>query len=223
MNFILILLTFLFSTLTYAGDPNLEAVLQKLQKNYENISSFSADFEQTYSHKIFKKVNTSSGKVAYKKPGRMRFDYENPSVKSFIVDGKSLWIYQKEDKSAFVDRCFKQDGLTASIAFLWGLGKIKKQFEVSWSEPPSKDSPDFHLALTPKEKNSIFKQLILVVDGKNYQVKQSTLVDLEGNKNQFAFKNLLLNPKKMRASFAFIPPKGTHVSNLPGSCAIPSP
>lgn len=212
---ILLLLIVAFSL---SAKPKLDDVVRQVQKQYDKTSSFEAEFVQKYHHKILNRDEESTGKMFFKKPGKLRWDYERPSQKSFIVDGKSLWIYQKADEMAYVDKCFKQDTLTASIAFLWGAGKISKQFAVSWFDSVLGEETDFHLTLMPKEKNGFFKKLILVVNPKSYRVVQSVVVDLEGNTNQFLFSKLSFNSKIAPAVFAFKPPKGIHVEPLPGSC-----
>ena len=45
--------------------------------------------------------------------------------------------------------------------------------------------------LTPKSHNPIFAKLILVVDPKHHRVRQSVLVDHQGNVNRFIFDNMV--------------------------------
>jgi outer membrane lipoprotein-sorting protein len=109
------------------GEPvqaprDLKKILSQVQTQYDRIQDFSGRFTQVFHHRVLKRKDTSEGNVKFKKPGFMRWNYSKPSNKAFIVDGKSLWIYQPDDKLAMVDRCFKQDTLTASLSFLWGGG-----------------------------------------------------------------------------------------------------
>lgn len=196
---------------------DLDKVLSNIQSQYDKIRDFSAHFKQIFHHKILKRKEESEGNVKFKKPGFMRWNYLKPSNKSFIVDGKSLWIYQPEDKLAMVDRCFKQDTLTASLSFLWGGGNISKQFDTQFFDGQFGDATDIHLQLTPKIKSPFYKRLILVVDPKIHRVKQSIIVDLEGNINQFVFNDIKFGAKISPKEFSFVPPKGIHMSMIPGS------
>lgn len=200
-------------------EPNLKTVLQNLQKNYNKTTSFSADFTQTFRQAVLNKSDTSFGSVKYKKPGLMRWDYKKPKEKSFIIDGKSLWIYQPLDKLAMVDRCFKADGLSTSISFLWGLGNLSKEFNTSWFSDTIGDEKDFHVLLTPKKPNGIYQKLILVIDPVNYQVKQSIVIDTQGNINQLIFSNIQLNTIKSNDLFSFKPPTQVQISTIPGTCS----
>jgi outer membrane lipoprotein carrier protein len=193
-------------------------IVDAMQKAYEDTKDFSANFTQRYTYTLLRRTQESKGRVLFKKPGLMRWDYAAPNEKAFIVDGKALWVHQPEDKTALVDRCFKQDGLTASVAFLWGAGDIRKQFNVKRFGGVFGEKTDEHLELTPKSKNNVFAKLILVLDPKTARVKQSIVVDPQGNVNQFIYDEARFNSNVDQKQFAFKAPKGTHVSPIPGSC-----
>jgi outer membrane lipoprotein carrier protein len=205
------------------ADAKLEAVVAGLQKAYEGTKDFSGKFTQRYTFTMLRRTQESKGEVHFERPGKMRWDYAAPNPKSFVVDGKSLWVHQPADHTAFVNPCFKQDGLTASVAFLWGSGNIKEQFDVAWFDGVFGQKSDHHLQLTPKQPNSIFAKLILVVDPKSHRVKQSVVVDAQGNVNQFIYEDVAFNKGQQQATFAFTPPAGTHVSNIPGACGDQQP
>ncbi|MBI1949141.1 MAG: outer membrane lipoprotein chaperone LolA [Deltaproteobacteria bacterium] len=206
-----------------AADARLDAVVDAIQKTYDATTDFSGSFTQRYTYTLLRRTEESKGEVKFKKPGLMRWDYQQPKKKSFVVDGKSLWLHSQEDNTAFVNACFKNDGLTASVAFLWGQGKIREQFDVAWFAGTFGDKSDHHLELTPKQGNAIFAKLIIVVDPKTSRVKQSIVVDPSGNVNQFSYSNLKFNKALPDTAFTFTPPSGAHVARLPGSCDAPVP
>lgn len=204
-------------TTVVAQKPQLKQTIEKIQAQFDKVEDFSAQFTQLYHDKVLKNDVSSEGSVKFKKPGLMRWDYTKPTPKSFIVDGKSLWVHQPNDKMAMVDKCFKQDTLTASLSFLWGSGNISKQFDAQYFNGQFGDATDLNVQLTPKVKSPNYKRLILVVDAEKFQVKQSIVVDLAGNTNQFKFSGMQQNKNLKAADFAFTPPKDTHVSPIPGS------
>ncbi len=208
-------------TTTAATGPKLDAVIDALQKTYEGTTSFKGSFQQKFTYTMLRRTQESTGTVSFEKPGRMRWDYDKPAEKAFIVDGKALWIVQPSDKVAFVNACFQQDGLTASVAFLWGEGRLREQFTISWFDGVFGEKTDHHLLLLPKDNNSIFARLILVVDPKTSRVKQSVVVDPAGNVNQFMFKNLVFNSALAKGSFSYKPTAGINAQRLPGSCTAP--
>jgi outer membrane lipoprotein carrier protein len=216
----ILLLTFLVPTTIWAipkEKQDIKKTIEKLQAQVDKIEDFSASFTQIFRHKILRRDDSSEGTVKFKKPGLMRWDYAKPSVKSFIVDGKALWIHQPNDKLAMVDHCFKQDTLTASLSFLWGGGNIAKQFNAQYFDAQLGETSDLNVQLTPKEKSKFYKRLILVIDSEKYQVKQSIVVDLEGNTNLFKFRDVQVNRGIKSTDFSYTPSKDTHVSKIPGS------
>jgi len=206
---------------TPSADPKLDGIVDNIQKTYDGTTEFTGSFVQKYTYTLLRRTQESSGEVIFKKPGLMRWDYKAPQPKAFIVDGKRLWVHQPADKNAFVNACFQQDGLTASVAFLWGQGKIREQFDVKWFEGTFGDKTDHHLELVPKTPNVVFSKLIIVVDPKSSRVKQSIVVDPSGNVNQFVYSNLKFNKGVTDTAFKFTPPEGTHVARMPGSCDAP--
>jgi outer membrane lipoprotein carrier protein len=210
---------------TATTDAALDAVVDTLQKTYEGTKDFKGRFTQKFTYTMLRRTQESTGSVSFEKPGRMRWDYDTPAPKSFIVDGKALWIVQPQDNVAFVNACFQQDGLTASVAFLWGEGKLREQFTISRFDGVFGEKTDHHLLLIPRDGNSVFARLILVVDPKTSRVKQSVVVDLAGNVNQFIFRDLSFNVGKAggitATTFRYTPVSGIHAQRLPGSCDAP--
>ncbi len=186
-------------------------ILAGLQAVYDKTYSFEANFKQTYWNKLFDRTDHSEGRLSYQKPGKMRWDYLKPNQKSFILNKNTLWMVEPEEKVATINRCFQADALTASLVFLGGKGKLAEQFKIE-------TKPGHQLVLTPKVKNPVFEQLILGVDPKTSRVIQSTLIDADGNKNEFKFENSRFNPKIAPGKFSYTVPKGTELLDMPGSC-----
>ena len=74
----------MMTTLASAESPS--ELISNLQKHYEQIQSFSADFEQNFQGKGI--LIRESGIVKMKKPGKMYWQYQQPNKKLFIADGK---------------------------------------------------------------------------------------------------------------------------------------
>ena len=198
--------------------PDVNAIVDRLQKTYESTTDFNARFTQRYTMMVLKKTQESSGTVVFAKPGKMRWDYAAPTKKSFIVANGKLHVVQPEDNTALIDHCFKEDGLTASVSFLWGSGRIKEEFDVGPFAGTFGAKTDHHLLLVPKAKNSVFAKIILVVDPVTSRVKQSIVVDPQGNVNQFIFEDAKFNSGVKDTRFNVELPSSMAVSRMPGSC-----
>src|SRR5215204_5725412 len=80
---------------------DVKAVVAEVQKRYDGAADFRARFTQTLTSTALGRKTNSSGEVMFKKPGRMRWDYEKPEKSSYVTDGGVLWLYEPDDKQAF--------------------------------------------------------------------------------------------------------------------------
>ena len=81
------------STLTSAqpAAPSAESdarlVAATVQSFYEQTKDVSASFYQTYVNKLYQRTDRTSGRVVFKKPGKMRWDYDKPNGKVIVSNG----------------------------------------------------------------------------------------------------------------------------------------
>jgi outer membrane lipoprotein carrier protein len=197
--------------------PDLRTVLERMQRRYDQARDLRARFSQRYSRAVVGRSTVSTGTLTFKKPGRMRWDYDQPERRMFLSNGQVLWLYEPEEKQAF-RQDLKSSQLPAALAFLMGKGKITDQFDVEFAKQP-KDGQgklpgrpgDLRLALTPKRPQSAYKSILFVVDPKAYLVRESVLVDAQGNTNHFVFDDLQVNVKVGDSLFKWSPPAGVRV------------
>jgi outer membrane lipoprotein carrier protein len=189
----------------------LPTVVARVQSRYDQAKDFQARFTQTYSRSVVGRVSVSSGQVHFKKPGRMRWDYDKPEARMFLSNGQFLWLYEPEEKQAF-KQDLKTSQLPAALAFLMGKGRIADEFEVAWSKDTRFGRPDdYGLSLRPKQPQSTYKSIVFVVDAGDFSVRESVLVDQQGNLNHFVFSDLKINAKVADEVFRWSPPAGVRV------------
>jgi outer membrane lipoprotein carrier protein len=188
----------------------LRSVLEKMQKRYDQAKDFRAKFSQTYSRAVVGRSTVSTGTLSFKKPGRMRWDYEKPEPRMFLSNGQVLWLYEPTEKQAF-KQDLKSSQLPAALAFLMGKGKLVDEFDVTFAKDEHGRPGDIHLALSPKQPQSSYKSILFIVDPKEYLVRESILVDSQGNTNHFVFDDLEVNGKVADAMFKWTPPAGVRV------------
>lgn len=209
----------LFFFLTFASfishaAPKISA-LESLQKVYGANKSFSAHFEQKLFNKILRREDSSTGTLVFLKPNKIRWEYLKPQKKFFIFNGKTLWIYQEQDKQLMINQCFKEDLLSASLSFLINPQALDKDFLVV--QLPGTKS-ETQLRLTPKKAHPVIGEMVLVLDPKNFHIKKSIIKDRQGNINLFAFTNENLKAVPAAHLFNFTAPAGTATSQI-GNCS----
>jgi outer membrane lipoprotein carrier protein len=75
------------------------AVVRALESRYHHVASLKATFFERYSDGNGG-GSAESGTVYFSRPGRMRWEYESPEEKLFIVDGTNVWFYVPADRTA---------------------------------------------------------------------------------------------------------------------------
>lgn len=194
-------------------------VARRVQKFYKKTSDYHADFEQTYTDVAAGAEKTSQGRVYFKKPGKMRWDYYTDDgkgrTKVLVSDGASFWIYEYEFKQVF-KKCLADSQLPTSLKFLMGQGDLIKEFNISFADNSTAKKPV--LNLVPKVPTSKYTKLVFELNPKTFQVRQTTIFDPYGNSNQIEFSNAKINKNLPDSGFDFKPPKGARLLNPQKNC-----
>ncbi|WNG39458.1 outer membrane lipoprotein carrier protein LolA [Archangium violaceum] len=191
--------------------PEVKELVERMQAFYEKTQDFSADFKQDYKYKALRRTQSSTGTVIYKKPGLMRWEYEKPSKRTFVLAGEKVYAYDPEAQTLSVGR-IDTSQLSASVTFLFGQGKLADEFSIS--KGACKDCKGTLLVLDPLKNEPRFRQVRLEVDPKTAQVLKSTVVDPDGSENTIAFLNLKTNVGVDAERFKINPPEGTRIDDF---------
>src|SRR4249920_323427 len=120
-----------------SADPTAPELAQALQKKYDTVKDFSADFTHTYEGGVLRKQLTERGKLTIKKPGKMRWQYTSPEEKLFVSDGFKVYMYVPADKQVIVNDMPATDAVTSPALFLAGKGNLARDFSASMTELPA--------------------------------------------------------------------------------------
>ncbi len=187
---------------------------QNLQRKYDTIQDFSADFVHTYQGGVLHKQITERGHVLVKKPGKMRWEYTSPEKKLFISDGVRVYQYVPQDRQVIVGDVPKDDQPGAPILFLAGKGNLIRDFTPSQGALPSGSPSDsVALKLVPKAAQSDYDWLLLVVSEQSLALRTLVTMDGQGGQSSISFVNLKENVGPADKEFAFSIPRGVDVIN----------
>ena len=85
-----------------AAAPEPEALARALQRKYDTVRDFSAEFVHSYQGGVLRKTVTERGRLLVKKPGKMRWAYTGDEQKVFVSDGRKMYSYIPADKQVYV-------------------------------------------------------------------------------------------------------------------------
>ncbi len=194
----------------------IDEIADKIQANYEKILDYQANFVQEVTLTNIKKIQKNEGVVYFKKGGKMRWDYQKPQRQEFISDGKTIWHYMPADNQVWVDKAAHAFSSKTPSTFLTGMGNLKKDFKIKFTESPLVDTKkNYLLELFPKEEQPGIKRLLLVVAKDSYQVVETLVYDQFGNLTRVTFSEIKVNSNLPDDLFTFQIPKGAEVIRPP--------
>jgi len=199
----------MFATLVPAQTPAAQDVARALQRKYDRVHSFTADFVHHYEGGVLRKKLTERGTVQVKKPGRMRWEYKVPEEKLFVSDGHKIYSYVPADKQVIVSNVPGDDQATTAVLFLAGKGNLTRDFTASFTS--GGDAKTWALKLEPKTPQREYDWLVIVVDRDSMQIRALTAADNEGTRSTFQFSNLRENVDVPDKQFVFKIPRGADV------------
>lgn len=191
--------------------PEVKGLVERMQAFYEKTEDFKSAFKQDYKYKTFRRTQTSTGTVTYKKPGLMRWEYEKPSERTFVLAGNKVYAYDPGAQSLTVGSV-DTSKLSASVTFLFGQGRLADEFNITQGK--CAECKGTQLVLDPAQPDPRFRQVRLEVDPNTAQVLKSTVVDPDGSENTIAFLELKTNVGIAKDSFRLDPPAGTRIDDF---------
>jgi len=191
-------------------ESGLKELVASVEAYYAEKGDFSAEFEQVVkrSHLPDRPI-TKRGRVYFKKPGMMRWDYEEPDKVYYVSDGEFLWNYIPESKLCYKLKV-KDSELFYALKFLWGDGSLDKDFDVS---DGGKEGEHRVIVVKPRESEQNFQVLKLLVAPDSSRIAETLLVDPAGNESRLQFLKIS-HQKLPEKGFKFKPPADVQVEDL---------
>jgi outer membrane lipoprotein carrier protein len=194
-----------------AQSPSADAVARDLQRKYDGVTEFSADFVHSYRGGVLKQQATERGRLLVKKPGRMRWEYTDPEKKLFVSDGRKIYSYIPQDKQVVVGTMPSDDQAPTPALFLTGKGDLTRDFTAVFDKVAEAQPGSIALKLTPKRGEPEYDSLTLVVDPKTLTLQMLITLDAQGGRSAFTFSNLKENVGVADNQFVFKMPRNVDV------------
>ena len=183
----------------------LAKAIDGLQRHYRETRSFSAKFTEEIVP-VGATKRDRSGTVYFLKPGRMRWEFDEPSKELIVSDGTQLYNYDPELNQVVEAPLAQTLRAPGATEFLLGVGDVKKDFNAALMDGP--DSALIHLKLVSKGQGNTIE---LRLDPKNYNVETIRVVDQLGNSTALKFSDIVNNSPISESMFRFSPPAGADI------------
>lgn len=121
---------------TLPGVPDAKALVNRFESRYRAARTLQANFLERYTESG-RVVRQEAGVAYFRRPGKMRWEYEAPEKNLFLVDGKTAWFYVPADHTATRVPARESMDWRTPLALLAGEMKVSRvcaQVEVAPAE-----------------------------------------------------------------------------------------
>lgn len=116
-----------------------KSISAKLEARYRGAHTLSATFLERYTESG-QMVRSEAGMAYFRRPGKMRWEYESPEKNLFLVDGKMAWFYVPADHSVTRAPAKQSTDWRTPLALL--AGEMKLSRVCARVEPTTAEKPD---------------------------------------------------------------------------------
>ena len=102
-----------------------KSLTRLLEEHYRGPRTLQAVFLQRYSEGQ-KQERVESGTVYFRRPGQMRWEYDSPEKKLFLVDGKNTWFYVPYDRTVTRAPVKESSDWRTPLALLTGKADLSR-------------------------------------------------------------------------------------------------
>ena len=209
-----------FLLLPLLAAPDARTLVREIQARYQHAKTLKASFFESYGESGGRHI-AESGTVYFSRPGRMRWEYESPEKKLFLVDGTNAWFYVPADRTASRAKVKESSDWRTPIALLAGKADLNELCrEVRLVDPAGPGATgerplaagDSVLRCDPKgeENGGDASSVILEVNAQDYLVR--VIIHQAGNvETEFRFGNWQEDIPVAESQFHFQPPPGVSV------------
>ena len=191
-----------------AEETKEKSVVDNLQKNYDAVVDFVAEFRQETEIKTLNRSLRAWGKLYFKRPGKMLWRYEEPQGQWVLADGKNFYFYQPEQGQIIkspLKNAFRSD---IPLSFLLGLGDLRRDFKVTLQ---GTEETHYVLQLEPKKESGGLGQILLGVDRRNFDILWARIEDAVGNLTTVRFSGMRKGVGVQDSLFGLQIPEGVDV------------
>jgi len=189
------------------SEGELKNLLTAIRKN----RSTQADFQEERVIRLMKKPVVSSGTVWFQTPNKFRREVKGNSPSITVSNGRELWIYYPNFKSAERYPLGKGSPLDATVAAINSALNLEN-IETSFNISATKSESGHELALLPRTAamKRVFQKLDLRINNE-FRVARTDMLLPNGDRIVTTYSNQTL-ASIPASTFEFKPPAGTDVT-----------
>ncbi len=235
-------LSYLCLCLTVISASDVKSLVSRLEARYRSARTLQATFLERYTENG-RLIRVEAGTVYFRRPGKMRWEYDSPEKNLFLVDGKTAWFYVRADRTVTRVPAKESSDWRTPLALLAGEMKLSKVCERIQSalDQPAESSADAMLycelrgaeakiqeqgvAASPPNMIPARDMVYLEIARSSGDLVRILVKSAGGVGIEFRFVGWQYNPQVADSLFHFSVPPGVAIVNgeLPSNEAVAKP
>lgn len=192
-----------------AQQPTAAELAKRVDAHYNHLHSLETRYAERYQGMGMDRTET--GTLTLLKPGRMRWAYDSPAGKVFILDGTNAISYTPGDAEATRFPEKRLDDLRSPLRFLLGHTELEKELQgLSVTLVNLDGQTGYTLWGTPVGMEQRVHALAVTVDAQGV-IHTLRIEETDGAVTTFTFSEMHENVSVNDSEFRFIPPAGVVV------------
>ncbi len=201
----------------------------RMEMRYRNATTLQATFLERYAENGAV-LRAEAGTAYFRRPGKMRWEYDRPEKDLFLVDGKTAWFYVPADHTVTRVPAKQSEDLRTPLALLAGRMKISRicsRVEFAEHENPLREGDAILRCVVrgqPKNTanassadnafgNDSADAIFFEVVRQTGELARIIVRQAGGIQVEFRFENWRFDPPIPEAMFHFEPPPGVAIVN----------
>jgi chaperone LolA len=204
----------LLTLLALSFAQTAQEVALRVENALRSYRSFQANFEQFYYSATISTPLHEKGKLYFKKPNLMKWEYQDPEEKVFLIKDDLFWDYNKEEKQLIKYDLSQGEQNTEVISLLSGKVSLLDNYSVELNPFPTENANTIQIKLTPKDEEFADTFLLLEIDEKTWFIQTLISFDWTGNRTEFRFSKIKTNVTLPNKTFELrVPPDVEIIEN----------
>ena len=200
------LLILAFTAGACAQQTTAAELAKKVDAHYNHLHSLETRYTERYQGMGMDRTET--GTLTLLKPGRMRWAYDSPPGKLFILDGTNAISYTPGDAEATRFPEKRLDDLRSPLRFLLGHTQLEKELQgLSVTLVTLNGRTGYTLWGTPVGMEQRLRSLAVTVDIQGV-IHTLRIEETDGAITTFTFSEMRENVPVSDSDFRFVPPTG---------------
>ena len=191
------------SSMSYATDVN--GIITAVEQKYKDVNGLRANFVQHTFNPAFQTKITQEGELSIRKPNALRWEFKTPAEKTFVMNGKKVWIWNPALNQVMVSNNFKQkDQMTNLLA---SMDNLRSDYTFKLL---SEDDSSYTLDVSSKN-NASFDSLQITISKVEFLMQGMKVSGELTGQMELRLSNIEVNPPLSLDLFDFKAPSGAEV------------